>query len=245
MDVAWMLSPHTSNDNWELRYSLRSFAANYHGSGRAWIVGARPSWLMDGCGVTHLANPTPYGDKDSNLLNHALRLALNSRVSDPFILCSDDHFLLKPSSPDDFKAYHCGSLPSTGAGNAWRKQLLRCGQILRGLGVADPKDFDGHIPYVLHKRWIANLTQLRLGHGQLTLFTALLNLAELPGAETPRIDSERVRGRIHSLSLGKKLVAKKFRENRFACLNHGTENHPQVVTELTTRFPEPAPWEQP
>ncbi len=239
MDVVWMLGP-TRNNDWELRYSMRSFYTHYQAESQAWIIGRIPSWI-DQSLVNCIPFPNPYPHKDGNLLNCALRLALEPGLSDPFILCSDDHFLLRDSAPEDFKWWHNGKInpKHANAKNSWRRQVGRTHTTLASRGYTT-FEFEGHIPYPLKKEWLQNVLRFNFGAGANTLFTTILNCAGVPAA---RLDSQRIRGRIHSLKLTEAQVRQKWTENQFGTLNNGTERHPAVRAIFKNRFSEPAPWE--
>ena len=89
--------------------SPRSFWRNYRA--QLWIIGHIPAWI-DRRKISCLPWPDPYRTcRDANLLHKAIRLALEPRISDPFILCSDDHIFLRSSTPSDFKFRHPAKWP--------------------------------------------------------------------------------------------------------------------------------------
>lgn len=241
MDVVWMLGPSTKNNDWELRHSMRSFHQHYLApEASPWIIGRVPSWI-DQNQVNCIPWPNPARHKDGNLMNCALRLALEPALSDAFILCSDDHFLLRDSAPQDFKWWHNGPINprDVESKSGWRRQVGATRKTLLDAGFT-AYEFEGHIPYPIHKTWCANILRFPWWDGRNTVFSTILNCAGVPAA---RLDSERIRGRIHSLHLTEAEVRRKFNENQFLTLNHGTENHPTVRREFSIRFSDPAPWE--
>jgi hypothetical protein len=147
MNVAWMLGPKTLTDDWELRMSMRSFHMHYRSSSKPWIIGRIPAWISQEK-VRCLPWPDPYRrSKDANLLHKALRLAMEPEISDPFILCSDDHLLLQPSLPEDFKLWHRGEiphLPEPGM-TSWQLRMVNTGVRLRKAGYP-ALFFDAHNP---------------------------------------------------------------------------------------------------
>src|SRR5271163_1829992 len=155
MDVAWMLGSGSNTGDWELRISMRSFWTHYLASASPWIIGHTPPWI-DRRKVRCLAWPDPYRKcKDANLLHKALRLALEPRLTNPFVLCSDDHILLRPSVPGDFTLWHRGEIQQDyvdGSGK-WQRRLVNTGRQLRELGYP-ALNFDGHVPYPLRKEWV-------------------------------------------------------------------------------------------
>lgn len=240
MDVVWLLG-NGSKDNQELRWSMRSFAKNYLCGASPWIIGTIPDWI-DRRAVRCIPWPDPYRkNKDANLLNKAIRLAFESELSDSFILCSDDHLLLRPSAPEDFGYWHCGGLPRKlkPGFSEWKARLVNTSDRLRAQGFED-LNFEGHIPYPLRKSWVANAA--RFDFGQLpgmSLFSTLLNAARV---ESKLIHSERVRGWL-SGDLNEDKIAEKLRSNQFACLDNSSLSNQGLVEQVSSLFPEAAFWE--
>ena len=70
-DVVYFLGSESANQDWELRYSLRSIARNFLDLRKVFIVGHKPRWLT---GVEHLAVPDRYtNNKDANLIDKLRR----------------------------------------------------------------------------------------------------------------------------------------------------------------------------
>jgi hypothetical protein len=242
MDVAWMLGSGSGTGDWELRLSMRSFWTHYLASANPVIIGHIPSWI-DRRKVRCLRWPDPYRRcKDANLLHKALRLAMEPKISDPFILCSDDHILLRPSLPKDFTLWHRGEIPQEfvpGSGK-WQRRLVNTGDKLRRLGFST-LNFDGHIPYPLKKEWVKEALRFDFAAKPgMCVFSTILNCCNEPRR---RLDSQRVRGWLGGVNLTERQVDSKLARNRFACLNANTLNNKYIVSRLEQLFPEPAPWE--
>lgn len=240
MDVVWMLGPSTKNNDWELRHSMRSFHQHYLAEATPWIIGRIPSWI-DRAQVNCIPWPNPAKHKDGNLMNCALRLALEPALSDAFILCSDDHFLLRDSAPQDFKWWHNGPINprDVESKSGWRQQLGRTRKTLTDQGFT-AYEFEGHIPYPIHKTWCANILRFPWWEGRNTVFSTILNCAGVPA---DRLNSQRVRGRIHNRGMSSAVVLRKFSENQFLTLNNGSEKNAVVRAQFKSRFGSPAPWE--
>src|SRR5690606_6395341 len=89
----------------ELRYSLRSVAANARGLFRkVWLVGDRPEWVT-GVGFIDAGNPVSRGE---DVRAKVAAAAAHPELADTFVLMHDDYFLVDPI--DHWQAYHMGPL---------------------------------------------------------------------------------------------------------------------------------------
>jgi len=242
MDVAWMLGTGSRAGDWELRLSMRSVWTHYLGSAKPWIIGHIPSWI-DRRKVICLPWPDPYQKcKDANLLHKALRLALEPQISDPFILFSDDHILLRPSNPADFKLWHRGEIPrkSVAGQGRWQLRLVNTGQKLRRAGYR-AMNFDGHIPYPLRKQWIKEVLRFDFASNPgMCVFSTIINCSKEHGVP---LDSQRVRGWLGKSGLTARQIDAKLAKNQFVCLNARSLDNVYIVSRLEQIFPDPAPWE--
>lgn len=237
-----MLGPESGTGDWELRLSMRSFWTNYLAAAQPWIIGTVPEWI-DENKVRCLHWPDPYDTcKDANLLHKAIRLAWEPAISDPFILCSDDHILLRPSLPADFQLWHRGEIPKDppeGA-NRWEQRLVNTGHKLRNLGYP-AKDFDAHVPYPIRKRWVKQALQFDFATPPgMCVFSTILNCSKQPGIP---LRSQRVRGWLGSPEMAPSAIDAKLARNQFACLNPDSLANSHIVSRLEQLFPEPAAWE--
>jgi hypothetical protein len=251
-DVCWMVGNTGSWDNWELRLSMRSFAQHYQCPDALFtLIGRIPHWI-DREMVRCLEFSDPFShNKDANLIRKATRLAAERGISDQFILCSDDHLLLKPSGPADFKYWHCGELPNLcSEGNAYTTRLFMTRLMLERAGLPT-WHFEGHVPYVLHKDWLGEaLYHLPWSTHECTLFSTILNnaLARENLDPTP-ISGERVRGWLGA-GLPMDALRRKLRSNRFATLDNslcnadGSPGNPELCRMLEELFPVPGYWEK-
>jgi hypothetical protein len=221
---------------------MRSFWTNYISKAKPWIIGYIPRWI-DRQKVRCLPWPDPYRRcKDANLLHKALRLALEPRISDPFILCSDDQFLLRPSAPADFKLWHRGEIAKRFSEdlNRWERRLVNTGQQLRNLGYR-AMNFDGHIPYPVRKDWIKEALRFDFAKKPgMCIFSTILNCSKERGAP---LDSQHVRAWLGGADMSRRLIDAKLANNQFACLNAQSLENAYLVSRLEELFPEPAPWE--
>jgi hypothetical protein len=242
MNVAWMLGPENLTGDWELRMSMRSFWMHYRSPSKPWIIGRIPEWISQEK-VRCLSWPDPYrGRKDANLLHKALRLAMEPEISDPFLLCSDDHLLLQPSSPDDFKLWHRGlipRLPEEGM-SPWQLRMVNTGVKLRNAGYP-AFFFDGHVPYPLRKAWVKEVLRFDFAKKPgMCLFSTILNCCREPGMP---MKGHRVRAWLGGIGLEPGVVDARLVKNRFACLTGDSLKNTHIVSRVEQLFSESAPWE--
>lgn len=93
-----------SNDNEELRYVLRSIAANLPHR-KIFLAGFTPDWVK---GVESINVEIPQGLKYSKSLANTKAACADPRVSDDFILFNDDFFVMQPV--ESIEPVHRGSL---------------------------------------------------------------------------------------------------------------------------------------
>jgi hypothetical protein len=242
MNVAWMLGPESLTGDWELRMSMRSFWTHYRSPAKPWLIGRIPSWICPEQ-VRCLPWPDPYRkSKDANLLHKALRLAMDPEISDPFILCSDDHLLLRSSSPGDFKLWHRGEiphLPEEGM-TSWQLRMVNTGVQLRNAGFSS-FFYDAHVPYPLRKLWVREVLRFNFAKKPgMSLFSTILNCCQEPGMA---MKGQHVRAWLGAKGLEPRVVDSRLAKNRFACLTGDSMDNAHIVSRLEQLFPDPAPWE--
>lgn len=136
--------------NQQLRYALRSWAANLPHR-RVWIVGYRPSWAA---GVEHI--PTVQrGTKYQNTTAAVRAACEHPEVSDRFLLCNDDFFVM--DRLDEVPVLHRGPVSDVEAyyvtrGNGhYLRGLRETRDWLVGLGHDDPLSYELHVPLPVDK----------------------------------------------------------------------------------------------
>jgi hypothetical protein len=242
MDVAWMLGTGSAVGDWELRMSMRSFRRNYLAPAQYWIIGHIPAWI-DSQKVTCLPWPDPYRRcKDANLLHKALRLAMEPKISDPFILSSDDHLLLRPSTPADFRLWHNGEIPKEPLEDftKWQLRLVNTGQRLRSAGYP-AMDFDAHIPYPLRKEWVKDALRFDFAaRPGMCVFSTILNCSKELGEP---LRNQHIRGWLAKADMAEEVVDTRLARCQFACLTDRSMENSHIISRVEQLFPEPAPWE--
>lgn len=136
----------------ELRYSLRSMSRWLTGMGEVFIVGTCPEWLT---GVTHIsAEDNPVERKEVRLYRKILLACRDERVSENFLLCYDDNFLLQPHSASSFPNYYDGRLLlylQRLRGTNRKGTHRRCAEnTINSLGIG-AKLFDVHCPMLVNR----------------------------------------------------------------------------------------------
>lgn len=155
-DLVWLVR---RGENEEFRYSLRSLTQNIpHRTVR--VFGNPPEWYTGS-----LRHPRTVPGKYGNT-RLAMRMAcLDSRVSDPFIYANDDFFLFDRIA--GVPVVNRGKLKAvvakhTAAQNrsAWAKGATETLRILNEQGIADPYDFELHMPMLVYKHAMLQALEL-------------------------------------------------------------------------------------
>jgi len=150
MDVVYLVKgPNQASGNEDLRYSLRSLAANIPHD-QIWIVGYCPRWLT---GVRHI-NSRSSGDKWWNLPTDLMAAARHPEISDSFAYWNDDFFALTPQ--DVVPLRHRGLLSAYVGRRGAACSSYVMGQrqtlaLLRSWGYEEPRSYETHMPLVMDK----------------------------------------------------------------------------------------------
>jgi hypothetical protein len=122
----------------ELIYALRS-AEKFLSIGQVWVIGDKT-----GLNVNHIECPDIRERKEYSIAFKIHRACLDEKVSDPFIVWHDDHFMLKES---EIIPWHCGSMERM-------LKLARGGYytaIVNTIAKGCQVNFDVHTPFVVEK----------------------------------------------------------------------------------------------
>ncbi|MGW1352836.1 hypothetical protein ACWCQE_26740 [Streptomyces sp. NPDC002409] len=138
--------------NRELRYALRSWCAHLPHR-QVWLVGYRPPWAA---GVQHIPTRQTGSTKYKNTTT-AVRAALDHPgVSNKFILCNDDFFVMAPQ-PAELPVYHRGPVRdveayyATRGNGSYLRGLRETRDLLVELGHPDPLSYELHVPMPVMK----------------------------------------------------------------------------------------------
>ena len=190
-DVVWFTSGQSKNNDWELRYSLRSVAANLLDIGSVYLIGPKPDFVQK---VFHIPfDDEPTANKDRNLIQKLVYLSGERQLTEAFVIMSDDHFLMQPICHYNMLPYvECVDSCYT-RDRLWQRRFLRTQSLMKRLGKSQ-HNFDTHVPHVVEKQKCRELLKYNFDGTGLTCFSYYFNLhgAE-PAAITPeiRLDARR------------------------------------------------------
>lgn len=162
MDVVWICR---TGPNEELRYSIRSVAANMPHENIV-VVGGKPDWYT-GKFIevnTYRTDGKPSTNKYENAKNNLRQIVKSRGISNDFILMNDDFFVLQPI--DQMPYFHGGLLSDRIATyrryvgwSEYTEVLIRTASLLDGLGIKDPLDYTLHIPMMFNKKKLAKVLE--------------------------------------------------------------------------------------
>lgn len=151
-DLVYITGGRSAWQDNELRYSLRSMQKYLTGMGGVFIVGTCPNWLA---GVTHIpAEDYPTEKKEVRLYRKIMVACRDERISEDFLLCYDDNFLLAHhvagSFPNYYQGWLIGYLQALRGANR-KGTHRRCAEnTVNALGL-QAKLFDVHCPMLVNR----------------------------------------------------------------------------------------------
>lgn len=147
LDVVYIVRP---GENEELRYSLRSLAANLPHA-NVWIVGHCPRWVR-GVRVIEL-DPLP--EKFANQRQSLTAAITQDALTQSFVLMNDDMFVMRRLDP--MPVHHLGPLADltrdvpNDEPNPWHRGLVATQAQMRRWGYSDPNAYEAHTPLPFDK----------------------------------------------------------------------------------------------
>ena len=150
MDIVYPVK--STNENLELRYSLRSLQNIQHD--RVFIIGDLPNFAQN---VTHIP-VNRLSSRYASTTNSLKTICLNKEISDNFIWMNDDFFILKPIHPSDLllnrgkmkdviNHYHKIHQTITN----YDKNVEMAYNELQSIGFKEPISFELHCPIIINK----------------------------------------------------------------------------------------------
>ena len=147
MDFVYICKP---GDNEELRYSIRSVLYSFPDA-KIWVVGGKPNWYSG----NHIPVDQNY-HKYANAINNLKAICDSNEISEEFVLMNDDFFIIKKI--DRIDQFYNGLLSTkidryiqiTGS-SMYIKKLMLTRTRLMEYGIANPLDYELHIPMVMEK----------------------------------------------------------------------------------------------
>jgi len=241
VDVVYPLAPLSKNgEDWELRYSLRSLAAQPW-VGTVFLVGHRPDWAQN---IVHVPCDDPHKSKDANIIRKILYACRIPELSSQFVINSDDHYIMKILRLMDLGPWleHPSSLKDAylkQAVSRWYIRLIKTVDYCNRRGFPQWV-FESHIPYMVEKdRYIKTMLNIPFdkGIGLMThvyynLTLDIKPLKTIPGSVV-RLKSEKTYDEIKEM-----MKYCMFLNHNDTGLSDGLK---QILSE---RFPEPSPWEK-
>ena len=163
MDVLYLFK-HSPNDDFEIRYSLRSIAQHAPYVRKVWIYGDKPGFISDDTSiiehVPHEATSRVLGVK-TPVTNFFLLLFLSSLIPDlafEYLFFCDDFYLLKDHPIEEARKDRYSedmSRPVVRGRGLWKDSLWRTYDLLVRLGYSG-YNFETHTPtYLTRKRVMA------------------------------------------------------------------------------------------
>lgn len=150
-----------AGENEELRYSIRSLVKNLPNP-NIWVVGYKPEW--------YVGNFMPVEDissKFNNIYNALMKVCDNDDIAEEFVLMNDDFFITKEI--DSISAMHGGLLKDKIdsyrdiVGDSRYVRILRSTyDFLLKVGVANPIDYDIHVPMPMSRSLLKEVAIMHL-----------------------------------------------------------------------------------
>lgn len=232
-DVVYVVRP---GENEELRYSLRSLAANLP-HGRVFIVGSVEPWLQN---VVAVELP-PLNDKFANQRQSLEAAVARPDLSDPFILFNDDHFVITPL--ETVEILHLGPWPEyrdremergTTLANSWWRSVYATAVWMGEQGHPSATSCEAHTPLLFSKARLADvLARYPRDRGFCVGMTYDLTGAGGSGRRGTNVKCET--GRDFRMKLGKE---------PYLSSNDGPWAEGVVATYVKRLFPEPSCYER-
>lgn len=226
-------------DDWELRYSLRSLAAQKWVR-NVYIIGHKPKWAT---GVIHVPCNDPLKPKDANIIRKVLLACEQPGITRRFVINSDDHYILRPIELAELGPWLENPCQLRESQERYRSSMW-CRRLVDTVNWCRTKHlpqwvFECHIPYLVdRKRYQEIMAEIpwNIGNGLVT--HVYYNLAL--DAEPPREEKTmtvRIKRPLHRDRL-KELTA------RATFFNHNnTGLCPPVKAYLEALFPAKSRWE--
>lgn len=153
LDVVIPVRPGDTNP--ELQFTLRALERNFPHR-NVWIVGYKPEWVT---GV-HYIPGNDAQHKRGNLWHNLLSACRHPAISDECVITNDDIFVTSPvhKMPVLYRgslADHI-SMKRVQRGEPWWRDSLKTTQvILQALGYDNPRSYELHVPFPVHKQAMA------------------------------------------------------------------------------------------
>lgn len=236
-DVVYVVRP--GDDNEELRWSLRSVAANAPHR-NVWIVGTVPTWVRNIKGLPLVPQPDKFANQRQSL--HAI--AAHPEISDPFVLFNDDMFVMEPIKEwrtwnlDTIEEHWGGPIGNVDADdNEWLHAVWHTYKWMGEQGHPNPLYYENHTPLLYDKTKLADvLSRYPAGKPFVVNGTYAITGAGGEGewGANAKLAYEGARSLIASLSLGMPYLSTEDESFRLEVLGE----------HIRATFPDPGPYEE-
>jgi len=239
VDIVYPLANQSKDkDDWELRYSLRSLAAQ-DWVGNIYLVGYKPNWTI---GVTHVPMGDPCRAKDANIIRKILAVCNMPGVSNNLVINSDDQYVmrkidLKDLGPWAEDPHNLKHLDVKRLASRWWQRVVDtmdcCTRVKRPQWV-----FEAHIPYLIDvQAYKKHMTKLpwNIGNGLTTHI--YFNMVGVQAPAQPPKGFVFRNGHQEDTDALQKLAGCTF-------FNHNNTGLTYAIKDwMAQRFPAPSPWE--
>lgn len=228
MDVVYPLKASITTD--ELRYSLRSIAANLPHD-RVWVVGGRPAWLRN---VEHVPS-TPAGTRWQIVPDHLRAVTARADLSERFVYLNDDFFVVRPLAevPVLYRNTLAAEVGGHQQGSAWRRGQRETLELLRRWGIRDPLNYELHVPMVMGRDELAEALARAAAARSFTALAYRSLYGNVAGVGGEQGADVKVFGRTAALPAGATFVS----------TNDDSFTSGRIGRQLRARFPEPCRYE--
>lgn len=163
-----------SEDNPELKYSLRSLKNLNHG--HVFIAGYKPSWVDER--VEHIPNQQS-GNKYQNIRSNWVAALNDPRLGDEFVLMNDDFYVLKPTKyvpalrrlkPIE---HYIELFSKVNPDSYYVTTMKQARDLVRSWGIKEVDSYELHVPMTFNKQKAKQLLTLLPDDYPLTHFRTL------------------------------------------------------------------------
>jgi len=256
LDIIYLFR-HSRHHDEELRFSLRSVAANLPFIRKVWIFGDRPVFLTDDRAlIEHVPHEyiAPLLGFKTPVRSDMLMLVLASllpEVAFDFVRFSDDYIILQPLSRKQLctaRALEDLNLQQTRGGGKWKQALWRTFDLLKKYGYAG-YNFESHVPAPMSRKMIFEAYmafrefQSEDRHAGLVSSTTIFNYAlKHDGLKFTWINDEQCRAGFYGSGPSEKEVAKACSDKLFLNFDDAAFG-PAIQHVLGRLFPLPSRFE--
>ena len=128
MDILYYIGSGSHHNNQELRYSLRALEAHCKDIGNVWVVGNKPHFLNGNAKYLWVEDSGAWWQNAF----YKTMAAIESGISEDFILFNDDFFMLEDFTAAKYPHYHKGDIKDV-AHNKYQETIVNTKRVLQSL----------------------------------------------------------------------------------------------------------------